>query len=198
MLLVWRRGRWLAGFFGLMGVLGTYRITTLSQKQVQRSITVYHVPRQKRLIDFFDGSNLYALSDTLTDRQEIFAAKANRVASAIRHKDAILLDEKTPVYGPNLLLHKPLLQFHEKKIALIDDAQWLLAEPKPSVEVDVLLISKNAAVSIKECRAQFPFTIAVFDASNSRRNTTRWIKECQENGWPFHDVRTQGAWIGRF
>ena len=84
MLMLRRRGKWLAAFFGVMGFLGVYRINTLSQKQQQRSMIVYHVSKQRRLIDFFDGRHAWSLSDTLTAKQEDFAAKSNRVASGIR------------------------------------------------------------------------------------------------------------------
>ena len=35
----------------------------------------------------------------------------------------------------------------------------------------------------------------VFDASNSRKKVKRWREECSSNGWLFHDIRSEGAWV---
>ncbi len=194
MLMVLRRGRWLAAFFGLMGLLGVYRIGTLSAKQAQQTMVVYHMPKQKRLIDFFDGRHAYCLADTLSAKQENFAAKPNRVASGIREKTGVMLDALQPFRSDNLLCDKPFAQFFQLKIALIDDAQWLMPSAAP-VAVDVLLLSKGPELSLEACREKFPFGIAVFDASNPRRKVARWVQECADNGWACHDVRAQGAWV---
>lgn len=194
-LMVLRRGKWLAAFFGLMGLLGVYRISTLSVKQIQRTVVVYNMPKQKRLIDFFDGRHVYALSDTLTTKQENFTAKPNRVASGIQQKTQVMLDEPQAFRSDNLLFDKPFVQFFQQKMALIDDARWVTAFDAAPISVDVVLLSKGPELSVAACREKFPFGIIVFDTSNSRRKVARWQQECTENGWVCHDVRTQGAWI---
>ena len=196
-LMVRRRGKWLVAYLGVMCILGVYRIGMLTQKQSQRSLVVYYLPKQQRLIDFFDGSHLFALSDTLTPKQEDFAAKSNRIASGIRNKTNAMLAARQPFVSNNLIIEKPLLQFFHQKIALIDNAQWVTATDSIPVQVDVLLLSKSPEISIAACRKKFPFNLVVFDASNATRKVERWRRECDINGWPFHDIKTQGAWASR-
>jgi competence protein ComEC len=195
-LMVQRRGKWLAAFFGLMGLLGVYRIGTLSAKQTQQTTVVYNMSKQKRLIDFFDGRHAFALADTLTTKQENFTAKPNRIASGIRGKTQVMLEGSAPFRSNNLLYDKPFVQFFQQKIALIDDARWIIPSAAP-MAVDVLLLSKNPELSVAACREKFPFSIIVFDTSNSRRKVAGWQQECVENGWVCHDVRTQGAWVSK-
>jgi hypothetical protein len=167
----------------------------LSQKQTQRSMVVYSLQKQRRLIDFFDGTHSYAFSDTLLPRQEEFAAKANRIASGIRKKTTTMFAEPGPFKADNLLIDKPLLQFFQQKIALIDDARWVTETNAPPIAVNAIVISKSPELTMAECRAKFPCQLLVFDASNAMRKVQRWREECLANGWPFHDVRSSGAWV---
>jgi competence protein ComEC len=193
-LMIRRRGIWLAAFFGLMGFLGLYRINTLLQKQVQRTLVVYDLSKQRRLIDFFDGRQLFALSDTLTAKQEQFTAKSNRIASGVRLKTTVMFAENKPFYSDNLVVHKPFLQFFNQKIALIDDARWIGARAAP-IQVEAVVISKSPELTMAAIQEKFPCQILVFDASNSRRKVNSWRTECEARGWAFHDVHARGAWV---
>jgi competence protein ComEC len=193
-LLVWRKGRWLIGFLGVMCLLGIYRIGSLSQKQTQRTIVVYNVPKKMRLIDFFDGNHLYSFSDTLTKKQEDFTAKSNRIASGIRVKTKMMLTETERFNSDNLVVDKPIIQFFQQKIALIDNTTWITPGDTMAIKVDALLLSESPDLSIEACRKKFPFHIVIFDTSNAWKKVERWRKECETKGWAYHDVRSQGAW----
>lgn len=194
--MVTRRGKWVGAFAGVMMLLGAYRTSTMTGKQAQQTTVVYHV-NKARLIDFFDGEHAISLSDTLSKKQEIFAAQANRTASGIRGKTTVLFSDTSVFLSPNLLVAPPFAQFFYQKMALIDDARWVTAGKPQPVEVDVLVLSGSPKVSIAECRERFPCGLVVFDASNTFRQIERWRKECEAEGWVYHDVRTMGAWVGR-
>lgn len=191
--MVYRRGEYIAAFCGVMALLGAYRITTLWEKQTQRTIVVYHVNKQ-RLIDFFDGDCAISLMDSLTRKQENFSAQANRTASGIRTHQAMNFAETAPAFSANLLVDLPFVQFFKEKMALVDDPRWVESGRAQPVPVDVLLLSKSPKVSVAACRERFPCQIVVFDASNTWRQIERWKKECEAEGWAYHDVRSQGAW----
>lgn len=195
--MVWRRTRWLMAFLCLMFGLGTYRLHTLSKKQAQRAIVVYQVNKKRRLIDFFDGNLAYSLSDTLTQKQQDFAAKPLRVASAIRKTAPISFQTSEIFKGPNIFVEQPFVQFFDQKIAIID-AETPVDTNGITIAVDALILTNSPNVSIAACRRRFPFKTIVFDSSNSRRKVRRWQQECAAEGWAFHDVRTQGAWLWRF
>lgn len=189
-----RRGKWVTWFVALMALLGAYRTFSVTEKQGQQTIVVYHV-NKARLLDFFDGDHTFSLSDTLTRKQESFAAQSNRTASGMRENTRILISDSTVFEGNNLLVDWPFIQFFQQKMLLLDHPRWVTGEPDMPIEIDVLVLSKNTKISIAQCREYFPFRIVVFDASNGQRQCARWSKECTENGWAYHDVRTMGAWV---
>ncbi|MDO8368000.1 MAG: ComEC/Rec2 family competence protein [Saprospiraceae bacterium] len=194
--MVTRRGKWLGAFAGVMVLLGMFRTATVLGKQQQRSTVIYSV-NKARLIDFFEGDRTISLSDTLTKKQESFAAQANRTASGTREKTTVLFSDTVGFFGDNLLIALPFVQFFDQKMVLVDDARWVSSgNPKPLV-VEVLVLSKSPKISVAECRARFPCALVVFDASNTFRQAERWRNECALEGWAFHDVRTMGAWVGR-
>ena len=64
--------------------------------------------------------------------------------------------EAGPLRTDNLLIDKPLLQFFQQKVALIDDARWVTETTAQPVPVDAVLLSKNPDLSMAECREKFP------------------------------------------
>lgn len=193
-LMVYRKAQYLLGFIALMTLLGTYRITTLSAKSRQQKIVVYHLNKQS-LIDFWDGEKVFTLSDTIIPRKEIFAAQANRITGALTRKTVLHFSSDTSFLSGNLLIDKSFVQFFDKKIVLLDHASQVRPAGKNPFRTDILLLCKNPKVTIAQCREHFSFQIVVFDASNSQGQTERWRKECENAGWAYHDVRSQGAWV---
>jgi len=194
--MVTRRGRWLGAFVGLMVLLGVYRTAMVLDKQVQRSTVIYSV-NKARLIDFFEGDQTISLSDTLTKKQENFAAQANRTACGMREKTSVLFADTSGFSTRNLRVDLPFVQFFDQKMVLIDDVRWITAGNPQAITVDVLVLSKSPKISVAECRERFPCAVVVSDASNSFRQTEHWRKECAAEGWAFHDVRRMGAWVWR-
>jgi hypothetical protein len=169
----------------------------LTGKQSQRKMVIYSV-NKARLIDFFDGDQVFSLSDTISKRQENFSALANRTALGAREKTSVPIADTSIFQGRNLLVDFPFVQFFNQKIVVLDDTRCATSGNPPPVPVDVLVLSKSPRVSVAECRARFPFGVVVFDASNTWGQTERWRKECEAAGWACHDVRSMGAWVGDF
>jgi len=155
---------------------------------------IYHI-NKARLIDFMDGDQVFSLSDTLSKKQEGFAALANRTASGMREKTSGYFSETSIFSDRNLLIDLPFVQFFNQKMALVDDVRWVTSGNSPPFPIDVLVLSKSPKISIEECKECFPCALVVFDASNSFRQAERWRKECALKGWAYHDVRTMGAWV---
>lgn len=193
-LMVYRKAYYLMAFIAMMTVLGVYRITTLSAKNHQQKIVVYHLNKQS-LIDFWDGGNVFSLSDTIAPRKEIFTAQANRVTGAMTQKTSLYFSADTLFSQRNLLIDGPFIQFFDTKMILLNHASQIRSTGKMPFHADVLLLCKNPKVTIGECREALSFRLVVFDASNSQWQTERWRKECESAGWAYHDVRSQGAWV---
>jgi competence protein ComEC len=191
--MVWRKARWLAGFLACMILLGLYRNLSLAQKHQQRRCVAYYVARH-RAVDFFDGPQLYTLSDTLLPRQLAFAAQGHRTASGLRGQQQYFFGAETGIQAPNLWVEPPFAQFFELRMAFIDSTHWVRAGTPDPVAVDVVFLSHSPPLRIAECQRRFPAPLYVFDGSNDPRQVARWRKECLAEGWAFHDMRSQGAW----
>ena len=191
-----KRGKFVGAFMAVMVVLGAYRTIMVTGKQVQKTIVIYSL-NKARLVDFMEGDHSICLSDTLSQKQESFAAQATRTAFGMRELTKLGFSDTSSFQQGNVLIDLPFVQFFDQKMSFISDSRWLrTGNPKP-VPVDVLVLSKSPKVSIAECRERFPCKLAVFDASNSYRQIERWKKECEEAGWAYYDVRSLGAWVGR-
>lgn len=192
-LIVWRRGGWFVAILGVVTILGCYRVYARAGKQEQRVITVYHLSRQQRMIDFFDGNQAVTLSDSIPRKQDQFAAGGFRTASAIFHRTTVTLSDKTQFQSENFIQKGPFIGFFGVKMAFFesDCNSWSL----PDFPVDVIILSRNSNISLTQCHRNLKFRTVVSDASNSRRKVEKWRKECAENGWIFHDVNSGGAWV---
>lgn len=164
-------------------------------QQQEQSIVVYSVNRA-RLIDFFDGTSIVSLSDTLSRRQWTFAAQANRWAMGMSahnlyHFADSLGETSTFRY------ESPFIQFYDRRMVVVDDVKWVqhFQVPSSTIDVDVLLLSKNPRLSIKDCLKIFSTREVVADNTNSRKRVAQWKSECKTLQIPFHDIREQGAWV---
>ena len=179
----------LVAFFCLLGLCisqMSWRVQAIEQQQ----ITLYHTNRNF-LMDFFDGEKRFSWSDSLSTRQEQFAAQAQRWALGSQAAGRLT------VAGQNdhLYFQPPFVQFFDKKIIVVDSPNLLEKQSKAAlVPVDVLILNGNPRLKIRDCLVYFPCQLIVFSAANSPKRIERWKQECREISLPFHDVQQQGAW----
>ena len=192
-LIVWRRGGWFVSILGVVTILGCYRVYARAGKQEQKMIAIYHLSRQQRMIDFFDGNQAVTLSDSITRKQDQFAAGGFRTASAIFNRTTVTLSDKTQFQSGNFIQKGPFVGFFNVKMAFFESAYDIRS--LPDFPVDVIILSRNTNISLIRCHKNLKFRTVVSDASNSRKQTEKWRKECAENGWAFHDVKSGGAWV---
>lgn len=163
-------------------------------QQRQHSIVVYSVNRV-RLIDFFDGTSVVSLSDTLSRKQWTFSAQAHRWAMGM---DVHNLYHFADSIGETSTFRyqSPFIQFYDQRMIVVDDVKWVqhFQAPSSPIDVDVLLLSKNPRLSVNDCQKIFHARVIVADNTNSRKRVSQWKSECKILQIPFHDVREQGAW----
>ncbi|MEI6409891.1 MAG: ComEC/Rec2 family competence protein [Bacteroidota bacterium] len=190
--MVTRKSGWLIGLLGLMLVLGVGRLVNHWEQDRQINLTLYDVGK-KRLIDMMDGREGFALSDTLTKKQLLFAAQSNRWAHGVMQCETHFLAQDSTWNRANMYWDPPFLQFFSKKIVLLD--HWAMLKGKRQCSVDVLVLSGNLRTDMANCLAHFPCKLVVFDATNSWRRVATWKAQCKELGVEFWDVGERGAYI---
>jgi len=185
-----RNPRLLLATLGLLSVWGLVHAQKKYETIHQKKLTLYHTNRHF-LLDCFAGEKQFSWSDSLNPRQERFAAQTNRWACGIRETAALL-----PGFEDSLLYWQPpFLQFFEKKLLVVGRQFRAADRAGPPVAVDVLILYGNPGIRLEDCLRQFPCSLVVFAASNSRRRVERWKTTCRAHGVAFYDVGEQGAWV---
>ena len=166
---------------------------TFVQNQ-QKSVIVYHVPNQ-RAIDFIDGTKNYMIADSsLTSdwSKMLFHIKHNWWESGV-HKHQYI-SEKEKLETPNLWNNRGFIQFHDKRIAIVDQPiEKPLIEEK--LKVDLLVLSGNVRLKIAELQEIFEFKKLVIDSSNKKWRARKWVVECEQLGIDHHSVYDDKAFV---
>jgi competence protein ComEC len=155
----------------------------------QKKLVLYHTNRHF-LLDCFNGEKQLSWTDSLSQRQERFAAQANRWAAGVTEALRINANFR----DGNLYRENPFVQFFQKKLVVIDRRLGVYNRAGPPVPVDFLILHDNPNVQLDECLRQFPCHFIVFAASNSRRRVERWKAACVAQKLTFYDVEEKGAW----
>ena len=83
--------------------------------------------------------------------------------------------------------------FHNKSLVVIDNRN-LGRYIKPQ-DVDIVLLTKTARISIQELQSIYRARVYVFDHSNQLWKIEQWKKECEELHLRFHSIPDKGAFI---
>ncbi|MEO5967139.1 MAG: ComEC/Rec2 family competence protein, partial [Ferruginibacter sp.] len=125
----------------------------------QESIVIYNVPG-KKAIDFISGNKYFFIGDTLLQKEGMlrnFHLKPARIS-------AMTTESKT-VFN-NLKMNDGFINFNGKKLFLID-GKFKLDSQKIPIKTDVVLISKNSKMKIKDIISSIAPQVIVLDGTNS-------------------------------
>ncbi|MEO7522962.1 MAG: hypothetical protein ABIT58_02645, partial [Ferruginibacter sp.] len=152
----------------------------------QQKMIVYNVPKSSA-IDFSNGNSYQFVGDSalLTDGMlQNFHLKPGRIQNHFANQISSLY---------NLSITENLIDYHGKKILLVNTHSWEPVEDK--IKIDLIILSKNSRISIQQLTKTFQCQTFVFDASNSLWKIGQWTKECEQLHLRCHSVSTQGAFI---
>lgn len=93
------------------------------------------------------------------------------------------------------LVEEPLFSLGEKRLYCLRDTSLRGKEARQPLQVDVVVLGKDAISSLSELQALFSFRQLVLDSSNSWRVRRRFRRECEAVGLACHDVVADGAWV---
>ncbi len=192
MLLLTDNGRWIMMALSCLLVVSCVQLGTKFKQADQQKIIVYDIPK-KSAIDFIEGGTIYELADsTLTGNDYIYNIQNNRWALGI---DKIIPIHKENIQIVNLFKKGNLLQFHDVKLALINQSLPIRRLVKNRLAIDYLIIQGNPKIKIADLLNHYDFKSIIFDSSNTRWAIKRWIKSCQQLAIPYQDVNQNGAFM---
>lgn len=186
-----RHKRWIWVLSVFMLALGINQ-ARLRLHQSQRQAMVWYAVSRETLIDFFDGRRVWSIADTLTKKQERFAALNHRWAWGMCQQTILPAQSDTSFFGEGFLYQPPLIQFRNKRIV------WLRRDDQlpfktTQIPCDLLVISGGIHRPLDACLKHFPCREILLDGAHSRKQLQRWKKACREAGVACHVLREQGA-----
>lgn len=152
----------------------------------QKKMIVYNIPSFKA-IEFVDKNNFYFAGDSsvLTDALlNNFNLKPSHIAFRL---------DQISTLNRSLFVNKNFYRFYHLKILMIDSA--INYSLRKKINMDHIIISKNASLKISSLAKNFDCNNYIFDASNSLWKIQQWKKECEELHLHFHFVSEQGAYV---
>ena len=168
----------------LFAGLRTYSFIKSNQQQ---KIVVYNVP-QKKAIDFINGRSYFFAGDSdllENDFARNFHLKPSRILYRISDADSL----------DNLVFSGDYIMFGNKRILLIDNSIRLKASQTEKPEIDLLVISKNPKLYIKQLAKSVNVKQVVFDGSVPAWKSKYWKADCDSLHIPWYDVTVKGAFV---
>jgi len=148
----------------------------------QKKIIVYNVPKYAA-IDIIDGRKYRFIGDEDLEQNDFlrnFHIRPSRVLHRIQ-----------PIGGASNLSS---LQFYGRRILIINaDVKFNLSSSKPAI--DLLVLSKNPKIYIKDLLPVFNLKQIVVDGSVPSWKAKLWQKDCDSLRIPFYDVSERGAFV---
>ncbi|MBK6937242.1 MAG: ComEC family competence protein [Chitinophagaceae bacterium] len=186
----WLMNKSIAGLkYGLIGLLFFSGIRSYSfiRSELQQKIVVYNVP-QKKAIDFISGRNYFFTGDSdllKNDFARNFHLKPSRILFRINSADQI----------DNLISSGNYFMFGGKRILMLDSSARWTDQQTEKPAIDLLVISQNPKLYIKQIAKVVNIRQVVFDGSVPAWKTKYWKADCDSLHIPWYDVTTKGAFV---
>jgi competence protein ComEC len=173
-------------------ILGSQLIEQ-SQQFKQHKLIIYNIPKVSA-IDFISSKHNVLLTDSAYMKNEsslLFHIKHNwwdlgLVESEIATSDHISSD---------LLIRNGLVQFRDKRIAIINKSTSVNLKSVKPLSIDYLVISHDPKIHIKKILKTFSPSKIIFDSSNSKKKVREWKEECHAAGIDHYSVSESGAFV---
>jgi len=158
------------------------RTISFSNANEQKKIIVYNVPKYAAM-DIIDGRKYRFIGDNDLEQNDLlrnFHIRPSRILHRIR-----------PMPGASDLRS---FQFYGKQVLVIDAAINFNSVLSKET-IDLLVLSKNPKIYIKDLVQVFNFKQIVVDGSVPQWKAKLWQKDCDSLHIPYYDVSEKGAFV---
>lgn len=157
----------------------------------QNKIVVYNV-QKTTAIDFVHSKQNVLLTDSA------FAVNESRLLFHVKHnwwdlglnKSRII---STDYMHSDLMIKNKFIQFFEKRIFVLDKPIKFSENNSKKLNLDYLIVSSNAKMSIEEIIEMVRVKMFIFDSSNSEFRIKQWKEECEELNLEYCSTMDNGA-----
>ncbi len=184
--------KWVLSALGLLLVVSISTAFTSWRWHSNRQIVVYNVYKHTA-IDFFDGKKTCSLLSADIEKKALkFAVEGHRLVMGAGEIETVEISDTAVFYSDRCFYENGLVQFFDKKIAIVDHLLEPVAE---KIKVDYLLLRNSPKVEMADLMEIFDCQLIIFDASNKRWRLEKWKEACEELGVEFYDINEKGAWV---
>ena len=182
------KGKKMACIGALAGIFffGLGRIHSLHTIRNQQQLIIYNIPLHQA-IDFIEGSRYFFKGDSILTEDDFLHRlhlTPSRIAYGISRSGSL----------PGLIYEPPFYMFSSKKILIIEKRiPDFSSNIKP--DMDLIIISKNPELSMRDILDIFICRKIIFDASNPAWKISKWKSECDALNIPYYSVPDKGAFV---
>jgi competence protein ComEC len=180
--------------FSMIVLILASQINELVLIRQQKQIVVFSM-KGYSVVNFIDGRKnlIYADEKIINDRRAmIFNMRNYWWDCGLDENGLKVFQENKPV--ENYLLYRNFIQFDDSRILILKDTAYQNASVF-NLPIDILLISDNIKVNLKDLLSRFHFRKIIIDSSCSLKVANRLVKEAAELGIDIYSVPDKGAFV---
>ncbi len=154
---------------------------------------VFYQVSGKSYIEFIENGKAISFGDIEIDKKKIHYATHNY------HMKHGISTNQHYHFGTNKLKHDHLfiqnefLQFHDKKMAIIDELPHTIPDKK--ITLDYVLFRRRSTVSVETLNQFFKYDKIIIDGSLNKKRRIELMQQCLKEKKPFYDINKKGALI---
>ena len=159
------------------------RAFSFIEANYQSKLIIYNIPRYQA-IDFIEGRNTYFTGDAVLCQDQYlynFHLKPSRISNRVKTITEIPALEKG-------------FEFGGKKIGIVDSSLFFPA-CIPKHQIDVMVLSGNPHIYIRDIHKAFIVRQIVIDGSVPPWKAKLWKRDCDSLNLPCYDVAEKGAFV---
>ena len=139
-----------------------------------------------------DGNRAFTFSSSrLSPKSHEYATKNFHIEKSITNIHHIGLDsvlQEAPIW-----YNGDILQFYGQKLLILHPkTDW---DNIPHLDYDAAIVINSPFLHFDILTDRLNISLLIFDLSNSKRRANYYIRSCQKNNIPYHDIRQDGTWI---
>lgn len=197
--------RYLHVALGIYIVLVGFEFSETILQRDQRKFIVYNI-RKTAAYNFVDGHDNFFLCNLPkedTKRQLQFHVQNNWFKLGLEQEKYLQINKFGKGFDPlenngsgnsNLFVKQHFVQFYDQRIFIVDK-DFELEEPDHPTEVDYIIITNSAEVSLQQLAKCFIFKQLIVDSSNANFKVEAWLAEAAELNLPIYVVAREGALV---
>ncbi len=192
-----KQAAYLFASLSLMVFLLSIQTAEAHSRQKQKTIIIYDVPKCSAYDFVNGGQNLFLADLSLVQNHSsmLFHIKHNWWARHITQQEIVEKEKMAAFYNENISIRNNFIQFGNKRVAVVNTPQKTTSSFKHKLRVDLLIISGDPKISIRELQNKYDFKKIIFDSSNSIWKNRQLKKECEELKIDYYSVLDSGAYI---